>query len=224
MNAIHRALVCVLVCTFVSATPLSAQDSGSPEPVGPKRPTGAPSKTWEKSLVQALKPTPAGVKYQLNVTETKVEADSLREAMTKLAEASRQMMEIKSARSPGSYRWSLETPFQQEQHLGRCQFKDIDVRLVYDIDVVALAGPVSLDSVALAYWARRDDALYANHFMRLRVMRDAARTLYQKLRNLSNSSCGELANIAGQISREARLDLNDQMARLGGRNAPIVDR
>ena len=217
---LRRLIVCVFVCTSA----LSAQDSTASQPAGPKRPEGRPSKTWEKSLVQALKPTPAGVKYQLNVSETPIDAESLRDVVVKLNEESKRMMEIKSARSPGSYRWTLDTPWQQEQHLGRCQFKDIDVRLGYDIDVVVLAGPVAQDVAATASWARRDDALYQNHFERLRVMRDAARALYQKLRNLSNSSCGELANIANQTTREARFELNDAMARLGGRVAPISDR
>jgi hypothetical protein len=217
---LRRLIVCVFVCTSA----LAAQDPTASQPSGPKRPAGKPSKTWEKSLVQALKPTPAGVKYQLNVTETPIDAESMRDVVVKLNEESKRMMEIKSARSPGSYRWSLDTPWQQEQHLGRCQFKDIDVRLIYDLDVVTLAGAVAQDSTATAAWSRRDDALYNNHFERLRVMRDAARTLYQKLRNLSNSSCGELANIANQTTRDARLELNEAMARLGGRVAPINDR
>jgi hypothetical protein len=217
---LRRLIVCVFVCTSA----LGAQDPTAAQPAGPKRPAGKPSKTWEKSLVQALKPTPAGVKYQLNVTETPIDAESMREVVVKLNEESKRMMEIKSARSPGSYRWSLDTPWQQEQHLGRCQFKDIDVRLIYDLDVVTLAGAVAQDSTATSAWSRRDDALYNNHFERLRVMRDAARTLYQKLRNLSNSSCGELANIANQTTRDARLELNEAMARLGGRVAPINDR
>jgi Bacterial protein of unknown function (DUF922) len=212
------------LCVFVLASSLRAQDTTVSQPAGPKRPEGRPSKTWEKSLVQALKPTPAGVKYQLNVTETPIDAESMRDVVVKLNEESKRMMEIKSARSPGSYRWSIDTPWMMEQHLGRCQFKDIDVRLTYDIDVVTLAGPIAQDVTAMASWARRDDALYANHFERLRVMRDAARTLYQKLRNLSNSSCSELANIANQTSREARFALNDEMGRLGGRVAPISDR
>ena len=90
------------------------------------------------------------VKNQLNVSESAIEAETMQEFVTKYAEASRNMVELRSGRSPGSYQWSLSTPWQQETHLGRCQFKDIDVRITYDVDIVTLGGPVAQDSSARA--------------------------------------------------------------------------
>lgn len=205
------------------SAPAGAQAAPAAAPA-PPRPAGPPSKTWEKSLVQALKPTPAGVKYQLNVSESVIEAETMQEFVTKYAEASRNMVELRSGRSPGSYSWSLSTPWQQETHLGRCQFKDIDVRITYDVDIVTLGGPVAQDSSARARWDRQTDRLYANHFDRLRLLRDSSRALYQRLRLMSNSSCAELANIANQATREARFEINDRMRALGGQTVPIDDR
>ena len=231
LTAVARRDTLILFIALCALSPAIAAPAGAQAaPAGPAaapaptRPAGQPSKTWEKSLVQALKPTPAGVKYQLNVSESAIEAETMQEFVTKYAEASRNMVELRSGRSPGSYQWSLSTPWQQETHLGRCQFKDIDVRITYDVDIVTLGGPVAQDSSARARWERQTDQLYANHFERLRLLRDSSRALYQRLRLMSNSSCGELANIANQATREARFEINDNMRALGGRTVPIDDR
>lgn len=200
----------------------SAQAGAAAAP--PPRPDGQPSKTWEKALVKALKPTPGGVKYQLNVSETTLEAISIPEFTTKINEAGRNMVELRSGRSPGSYQWSLSTPWEQQMNMGRCEFKDLDVRITYDVDVILMAGPVAQDSAARRWWDAASDQNYAGHFERLRLLRDAARALHQRIRLLSNSSCGELANIANNAAREARFQINEQMRALGGRTTPMVDR
>lgn len=223
----HRVAL-IATAAFVSfalAPAVSAQEAAPAATVASSpRPAGLPSKAWEKSLLQALRPTPAGVKYQLNVSESPIEASTMAEFREKIVEANRNMVELRSGRAPGSYQWRLETPWEQETHLSRCQFKQIDVRVGYNADIVMLAGPVAQDSAATAFWAQQTDAIYATHFERLRLMRDAGRALYQKLRLMSNATCGELANIAGNAAREAQFELNEQMRALGGRMMPLDDR
>lgn len=208
------------------AAPLQAQAAEQPADTNdvPPRPEGLPSKTWERALVRAMRPSPAGVKWQLNVSETSISATSLREVSEKLAEESRKMMEVRSARSPGSFSWTLSTPWEMETHMSRCQFKNLDVRIGLDLDVVLLDGPVAQDPGSVAAWTRYLDGLWAGHVRRMRVMRDDGKALFQKLRLLSNQSCSEMANIANNHAREARFALNDRLGRMGVRTTPMVDR
>ena len=218
----RRAFVVGLIALVVSS--LAAAQPAATTAAPPPRPAGLPSKTWEKALVQALKPTPGGVKYEISVSETSLEATSIREFTAKINEASRNMVELRSGRSPGSYGWSLSTPWVQQMNMGRCEFKDIDVRISYAVDVILIAGPIAQDSSARHWWDANTDGTYATHFARLRLLRDSARALHQRLRLLSNSSCGELANIANTASREARFQINEQMRAIGGQTTPLTDR
>lgn len=218
----------LLACTVLPATPSVAQsaprDSTSALGDIPARPAGAPAKTWERALVRALRPTPAGVHWQLNVSESVVEAVDLRDVSVKLAEGAQAMMAVRSARAPGSSSWSLSTPWEMETHLSRCQFKDIEVRLGYDLDVVMLGGPVAQDPAAVAAWERRLDQTWEGTVRRLRVMREDAKGLFRDLRLLSNQNCGELAQIASNRAREVRFLMNDHIAALGARTTPMADR
>lgn len=170
-----------------------------------------PAATWERRFLDAGRPIPAGVKYQFTVTESPIEAATMQEFLQKYSEASRRMGELRTERSPGSSQWRLSWPWQMETHLSRCQFKDLTVRVSYEVDVARLAGPVAQDSAARAAWAAQVERQFAFHADRIRTMRESARGLYQKMRVLSNSSCTEMANIANEMGRGAVIDLNRQL-------------
>lgn len=218
----QRTLWSLLFLVSLLASPGTAQSRDSSD-VSP-RPPGLPSKTWERALVRAVRPTPAGVKWQMNVSETVIAAASLREVSQKLAEESERMMEVRALRAPGSFSWTISTPWELEMHMARCQFKNVEVRLGMDIDVVLLGGPVAQDSASVANWDRYLDGVWAGHVRRMNVMKEDARALFSKIRMLSNQSCSEMTNIANNHSREARYLLNERMAELGVRTAPMADR
>jgi hypothetical protein len=213
---LRGALLLALTISAVAAA------QGAAPPV-PPRPSGPPKKTWERALTVAARPTPAGVRYQLNVSESTILAANVAEFTTKLRDAGTAMVEVRSGRSPGSYTWGISTPWETEMNMGRCLFKNIDVRILLDVDVVALGGPVAADSAALAWWEGQLDELWAGHVARLRVMRDAARALYQEVKLLSNPSCSEIATRANELTRKARLDLAQSLAGMGGRMTPLRD-
>lgn len=209
-----------LILSTVLASLAAAQAAA---PAVPPRPAGSPKKTWERALTVAARPTPGGVRYQLNVSESTILAANLEEFTTKLRDAGTAMVEVRSGRSPGSYSWGISTPWELEMNMGRCLFKNIDVRILFEVDVVALGGPVATDSAAVAWWDRQLDDLWAGHVARLRVMRDAARALYQEVKLLSNTSCSEVTTRANELTRKARLDLAQTLAGMGGRMTPLRD-
>ena len=216
-SQLRDALILALAVSSL-ATAQAAPSAPAPRPAGP------PTKMWEKSLLQSLRPTPSGVRYRINVSESPVEAVSVSEFTTKLDAAGRTMVERRSGRAPGSLHWTLGTPWQQETHLGQCRFKNIDVLIGYDADVALMAGAVAQDSAAHVWWDRYADEAYATHLERLRLLRDSARPLLQNLRDLTNRSCPELTNIANLAAREARFEVNQKMRALGGWMLPLDDR
>ena len=180
-----------------------------------------PAATWERRFLDAGRPIPAGVKYQFTVTESRIEAATMQEFLQRYREAGQRMSELRTQRAPGSSQWRLSWPWQMETHLARCQFKDLTIRVAYEVDVAQLAGPVAQDSVARAAWSAQTERQFAYHADRIKVMREAARQLYQKMRVLSNSSCNEMANIANEMGRAAVIDLTQQ---LGGRLNDTMNR
>jgi hypothetical protein len=223
---VHWALLVGL--TVAAAVPADgrAQEPApatSPPASMPTRPTGPPKRTWARALTEAARPTPGGVRYQLSVTETEVGAATIEEFTARMRAAGTAMLETRSGRSPGSYQWAISTPWETEMDMGRCQFKRISVLIELDVDVIALAGPVAADSAARASWDRQLDAQWAGHVARLRMMRDAARTLHQEVRLLSNSSCAEITTRANDLARAARAAIAERLRGMGGRTAPPRD-
>lgn len=215
MARLRDALILAFTVTSIAAAQATA-------PV-PPRPAGSPKKTWERALTVAARPTPGGVRYQLNVSESTIMAADVADFTAKLRDAGTAMVEVRSGRSPGSYSWGISTPWETEMNMGRCLFKNIDVRVLFEVDVVALGGPVAADSAAQAWWSGQLDELWAGHVARLRVMRDAARALYQEVRLLSNPSCSEITSRTNELARKARLELNEKLAAMGGRMTPLRD-
>ena len=193
-------------------------------PTVPQAPAGKPSKTWEKPMVDAMKPKPAGVNFDVSITESPVAAANATEFARAVGAAGDRMVEGRGNRSPGSSAWSITWQWEQETHLGRCQFKDVRVRVTYTTDVAELAGPAATDSASLAWWTTYADRRYATSIDQLKLMRDAAKDIYQRMKLMSKNACSELSTQATELGRERLFVLRDEMTRtLGVRMGPIAD-
>lgn len=159
-------------------------------------------KTWQKRLVDGAKPTPAGVRIRVIVTESAVEAATAREFSAALAEAQRGARAVVTEiRAPNWTSWQLSWDWQTESHLSRCRFRNVTVTATLRADFAALAGPVARDSGATAWWDESRERSFERRLRTLRVLRDEAKGLAQALRSLESTSCSELSMRANDIGR-----------------------
>lgn len=162
----------------------------------------AEAPTWQQRLVDAAEPTPAGVRIQVNASESPVEAETLQEFTRSIAEQQRQAdAGANGMRGPNSSSWGLRWNWEMENHLGGCQFKDVTVLVQYNADFATLAGPLASDSTARAWWTERQEQMFATRVQTLKVLRDGAKEIFQKLRMMRSSSCGDLGSRANDVAR-----------------------
>lgn len=163
---------------------------------------GQDVKTWQKRLVDGAKPTPAGVRVRVIVTESPVEAAGAREFSAALVEAQRGARSVVTeVRAPNWTSWQLTWDWDMENHLSRCRFKNVTVTATLRADFAALAGPVAQDSAAKAWWSEAQERSLDRRLRTLKVLRDEAKGLAQAFRSLESTSCSELGMRANDIGR-----------------------
>ncbi len=179
-------------------------------------PAGAqPSKTWAKQLADELRPRPAGVSVQVDVTESKVSASDLDDYIAKVnALAARGS----ATTGPGASSWRISWPWATETQLSECRFRKVEVSMRYAIDVTMLDGPVAADTAAQRWWTAATDSIYRSHLERIRIIRDGGRQMYRAMRNLTNSSCAMLMMQANATALEQLKGMQERMAAAG---APV---
>lgn len=163
---------------------------------------GQDVKAWQKRFLDGAKPTPAGVRLRVVVTESPVEADDPRA----LTETLRRLQQetgptATEVRYPHAVSWQLRWDWEMEQHLSRCRFKDLTVQVDLRSDFATLAGPIAADSAARAWWAGRQERAFEDRLRALRSLRDAGRELYRELKNMEAMNCGDLGNRANEVGR-----------------------
>ncbi len=165
--------------------------------------TGAGSAPlWQKRLADAAKPIPRGVRIRVNATESPVEGATLQEFSRAVVVQQRQeSVGANGMRGPNSSSWRLLWDWETESHLGRCEFKRIDVIVEFNADFATLAGAVAADSAAQAWWNARQEQNFAGRVKTLRVLRDGAKGIAQKMRMLQGNSCSDLASRANDLGR-----------------------
>jgi predicted secreted Zn-dependent protease len=175
--------------------------AGQAEATGPTM-SGTYVPAWQKRLIDAAKPTPAGVRIRVNASESPVEAATLPEFTRAVAAQQRQeSVGSNGMRGPNSSSWRLVWNWEMESHLGQCQFKQITVTVEYNADFATLSGPVAADSAAQVWWTARQEQTFAGRVKTLKVLRDGAKGIAQKMRMMQSNTCGDLATRANDIGR-----------------------
>lgn len=181
-------------------------------------PTAAVPK-WQKRLVDAAKPTPAGVRIRVVVTDDPISATTRSEFLQSLSSKQRALvMEREGGRGPMGLRWLLRWNWETEVHLGGCQFKSATVTVEYNADFATLGGPIAADSVEQAWWNAELEQLFTSRVETLKILRDGAREIQQKVSLMRSSSCGDLTSRATDVARTHLLEVN---ARAGGSFANV---
>lgn len=199
--SLHRTILFVaLPCLFSACASGGATSSAAgTAPVA----GGSPRTTWEPRLLEAVKPRPAGVRFDIVVSESPVEATDRRQLIGTLNAENREMTTdiTNTTRAPGSYQYRVSWDWQMEPHLGECRFKDLTIKVGYAVDVVRLAGPLAADSSARVWWDGFTERQFDRHVAMLKALRDGARGLYNEMRMMSNVSCATLGTRANDLGR-----------------------
>lgn len=163
---------------------------------------------WQRRLVDAAKPTPAGVRMQVVVTESPISGASRAEFLEALAAKQRELSEDREAgRAPGGGRMLLKPQWETEVHLGSCQFKRATITVGYWVDFPTLAGPIAADSSEQAWWAAQQELSFERRVTTLKVLRDGAKEIFQKVNLLRGSTCGEVVTRANDIARQHTIEV-----------------
>lgn len=117
-------------------------------------------------------------------------------------------------------RWVLKWNWEPEVHLGACQFRNAAVTVEYLADFAALGGPIAADSAEQAWWNAQLEELFAGRVVALKILRDGAKEIYEKIRLMNSSTCSDLVTRANDIARTHSLEVN---ARAGASFAAMRD-
>ena len=175
--------------------------------------TGSPRTTWEKRMLEAARPKPFGVRYEISVTESPVPATTRDEFLRTLSAAVQDMRgdRTNTTRAPGSGQVRVSWEWKPEVHLSECRFKEVTIDIRYSIDVAQLAGPLAEDSTARAWWAAEVERGFTRRVEVLKMMRDGSKSLYRKLNTMTSNTCSNLVERANSIARTAVEDMYTEL-------------
>jgi hypothetical protein len=192
----------------LDAAPLAGTDSGEAAP------------NWRKRLTDAARPLGAGVRLRLVVTESKVSAATRDQAVAELAAKHRETpTPQEGGRGPMGLLWLLSWKLETEAHLGSCQMENANITVEFTADFPILDGPLAADAAAQEAWTAEMEALFEQRVKTLKVLRDAAREIYQEVSRMRGGSCGDMNARANEVARIKALEANEAAAQtLGGAN------
>ncbi len=196
---------------LASSTSLRAQRSNVDGPA--QGAAGSPHATWEKRLLEAVRPKPFGVHYEIAITESPVPAATREEFVRALSAATQDMRSDRtnSTRAPGSGKFRISWTWKPEVHLSECRFKDVTINIDYSIDVAQLGGALAEDSTARVWWAAEVERGFTRRVEVLKFMRDGAKGMHRRLNTLTSNTCSNLAEQANAIARMAAEDIYEQL-------------
>lgn len=180
----------------------------------------ATAPNWRKRLTEAARPLGAGVRLRLVVDETKVSAATRDEAVAQLAAKHRETPTPEDGgRGPMGLLWHISWKLETETHLGSCQMKNANITVEFTADFPVLDGPLAADAAAQEAWTAEMEQLFTQRVETLKVLRDAARGIYQEVSRMRGGSCGEMTSRANDLARIKALEANAAAAQtLGGAN------
>ena len=115
--------------------------------------------------------------------------------------------------------WLLSWKLETEAHLGSCQMKNANITVEFTADFPILDGALAADAAAQEAWTAEMEALFDQRVETLKVLRDAAREIYQEVSRMRGGSCGDMNARANEVARIKALEANAAAAQtLGGAN------
>lgn len=155
--------------------------------------------TSDRNLSQAIKPLPAGVNIQTDVTEYVVTGNTVAE----LARAMRELgMESGGRRWAGTARTRTTWRFTYETQVARCAFKDVTVNVVAQVDMPRWDRDSTADARVVAWWDATVKRLFDHEVGHIRIALDGARSVREATRLLTGGTCNELGSRASFIGQE----------------------
>jgi predicted secreted Zn-dependent protease len=170
----------------------------------------------DRTLSQAIKPLPAGVNVQTDVTEYVVTGRTIQE----LTRAMRELgMESGGRRWAGVARSRTTWRFEYERQVARCAFKDVTVNVVAQVDMPRWARDSTADPQVVAWWEAMERRLFDHEVGHVRIALDGARAVREATRLMTGGSCDELGTRANLAARELMARSRDAQAEYDLRTA-----
>lgn len=163
----------------------------------------------DRNLASAIKPLPAGVNIQTDVTEYVVKGNTIPELVRAMRERGQ---EFEGRRFAGVAQSRMNWRYEYERQVTRCAFKDVTVNVVSQVDMPRWERDSTADPRVVAWWDAMEKQLFEHEVGHILISRDGARRVREATRLLTGGSCDELGVRANQIARDLLAKSRDEQA------------